>query len=74
MTINLSLILKIIKFYNKIIIINDDNSRINLLKFNDSFIYSYIITKNNNIFKKGLIDYYKIYTLIDIKHINKIIY
>lgn len=74
MIINLSSILNKIKFHNKIIIINDDHSIINLLKFNDSFIYSFNIIKNNNTIKKGLIDYSKINTLIEIKHINKIFY
>ena len=74
MTLNLSTLLNKLKFHNKIIIINDNNTIIKLLKFNESYIYYYNIIKNNNIINKGLIDYSKINTLIDINHIKKILY
>jgi len=70
----LNLILNKLNLYNKITVIIDNNTLIELLKFNESYIYSYNIIKNNITVKKGLIDYSKINTLIDNKHIIKIIH
>lgn len=72
MTINL--ILNKLNLYNKITVIIDNDTLIKLLKFNESYIYSYNIIKNNITVEKGLIDYSKINTLIDSKHIIKILY
>ena len=73
MVFNLSLLNKI-KYCNKIIIINDNNSLIKLSKFNEGTIYAYIIIKNNNSIKKGLIDYSNINKLIDKNHITQILF
>lgn len=62
-----------LKFYNKVIIINDNNTLIKLKKFNECYIYSYDIIQNNKTIKKGLIDYSKINTLLVNSNIIKVI-